>query len=155
MSAPVVHVFRGCRVEVWPERRFLQTVFPDGARVRAAPMDAQAVAAADHGYQEPWPYVHDHEILHTVVAEALGWPHSPTLWYVAHKADPQDRTDRPSLVASEETLVCALQAYLNGQDWTYQLGFLRLALGTIDLDDLAARALALLAGSRERTGAAA
>lgn len=105
--------FAACEVRVWDDLRALQTHFPDGSYVPAAPKhdDEQAALARAHGYgADVWALVRDHEVCHTLVGEALGHPHSPTLWYVAHPGSPEPDW------AAEEALVLALQAALNGAE---------------------------------------
>lgn len=88
-SAPsVVHRFRGCEVHEYPDRGdngYLETVWPDGAKCPATrDHTMQNTAYARHlGYQSVRDALREHELAHTFVAEALGFPHSPTLRAVA------------------------------------------------------------------------
>lgn len=76
---------------------FVVTAFEDGAQVIARPV------------HEPWASTAVHDPLHTLLAWHLGWPHSPTLWHVAHRD--LDTAD-PRLVGAEERAVLALQRTL-------------------------------------------
>lgn len=113
MDEPLEIRFKGCRVLVWPERGLLHTVFPDGTYVPAVGNgDPDSIARArELGYGDgpaaTWHMSREHEVLHTVLAEHMGEPHSPTLWAVAHHV-PNER----GVKASEEGRVLALQAYL-------------------------------------------
>jgi hypothetical protein len=131
---------RGCKVLVWPERRYLETRFPDGCKVPAAPNfdEASRALALEIGYGDgpdaTWNMSRfEHEILHTVVAEHLGQPFSAALWLTAHGA-----VGRRGVISGEEGRVLALQAFLN-------LGTRSPALDELpDLDTLVAVARATL-----------
>jgi hypothetical protein len=110
----ITATFRNCIVEIWPETRYLQTVYQDGRKVPAAPEDtaeyrAQAEARGYGG--DTWLLCCEHEPCHTWLAEKLGQPWSWTLWWVAHK----DILGKPpkGLWHDEEELVLAFQQYAN------------------------------------------
>lgn len=112
-AAPRLFSFRNCIVRVFEETRYLETVFCDGAKVPAAPQDNDEyrATAARLGYgTDTWRMCREHEIAHTVVCEAFGLPHSPTLWAVAH-GHKNGIPDSPGEMAAEEALVLAYQAW--------------------------------------------
>lgn len=111
---PVVTRCGVCVIRVWPETMFVETVWPDGAKVPAAPNfdDASCALAAELGYKDTWAMSLAHETLHTWLAVQAGLPFfSPTLWYVAHQLKPPR-----GLAPTEEARVLAFQAALNGRD---------------------------------------
>lgn len=110
--------FRACTVRIfdgWIETRFKA----DGSTSHFhPPIDAPDFrsAANEMGYVDPWLYAQEHDICHALVADALGWDHSPSVWAAAHgkthKADgtPFRMSER---VAYDEHLTNRLQAYMN------------------------------------------
>src|SRR5215211_2094253 len=107
--------FRNCEVRADLATGFTETIFPDGARVPAYPngTDEQRVTTRRTGYGDDIAAMcREHEILHTWLAEKFGFPHSPTLWAVAHG---QAEGCAPIWAQhGEEALVMAFQEYLNG-----------------------------------------
>lgn len=94
---------------------YTETCYHDGTRVTATPEDSDPYRAnaAELGYgTDTASLSRDHEILHTFLAEALGYGSSPTLWAVAHNFE--------GAVAAiweqeeEETWTLAFQSYLRG-----------------------------------------
>ena len=94
---------------------YTETCYHDGTRVTATPEDSNPYRAnaAALGYgADTASLSRDHEILHTFLAEALGFGTSPTLWAVAHNFE--------GAVApvweqeEEETWTLAFQSYLRG-----------------------------------------
>ena len=120
-----------------------ETAFHDGTRVEAQPeeSDGYRALAADMGYgPDTAALSREHEILHTFLAEALGYGSSPTLWAVAHgqtgKVAPRWEQEE------EEAWVLAFQTYLNGGPAAPPLE--RLSERGLDLEELRAEAKLLL-----------
>ncbi len=133
--------FRHCWVNTAPG--YTETCFHDGTRVTAAPDDSDEYRdkAARYGYGDDLEALsRDHEILHTFLAEALGYGASPTLWAVAH--------EQQGGVASyweqieEEGWTLAFQTYLQGGPPTEPLR--RLTDAGLDLETLREDARRLL-----------
>jgi hypothetical protein len=109
------HKMKNCRVEIDDDERRAETIFEDGSRLPAAPiMDAENVARARAlGYEGSdedavWAMTRHHDLVHTVIAEAEGWPYSPTLHAVAN-----GYTLPPGTSQREERLVFLVQRLLN------------------------------------------
>jgi hypothetical protein len=104
-----------CHFVIDDEARRAETIFDDGSRLPAAPvMDAENIARARAlGYtgsdeDAVWAMTRHHDLVHTVIAEAEGWPYSPTLHAVANGyALPPGTSQR------EERLVFLIQRLLN------------------------------------------
>ena len=108
-----VFPFRNCEVHERVDRAYLETRFPDGTSVPAAPRQdiEQAFTAQDLGYGcDVYRMVREHELVHCLLAEAIGLPRSATLWAVAHPNDP----DNISLAEqhAEEAMVLGFPRYL-------------------------------------------
>jgi hypothetical protein len=107
------YVFAGCTVIVDEEHRYLETWFPDGTRVPAAPnYDAASIERAhDLGYEgDTWAMTRDHELAHSWLAVTSGLGQSPTLWHLAHpEAEPLGEHD----VNGEEARVLRFQRTLS------------------------------------------
>lgn len=93
---------------------YVETLFRDGSTVPAAPQsDGPYRERAELlGYgKDTAAMMREHELLHTVLAQAAGLPHSPTLWAVAHPNDPSN----PPLheLHEEEARVLHAQSVLN------------------------------------------
>lgn len=93
----------------------LETVFPDGATLRAIPdftRDGERAAAMGVSVVDLW---RTHDLAHAVLADALHMPYSPTLYRVAHGFPlPEDAT------GLEEDVCLALQEYaLTGRKTGY------------------------------------
>ena len=102
-------------VRVWPEDHYLETVFPDGTKVPAAPEDTDEARslASDLGYGDDlWRMCLEHELLHTALLQRLGYEHSPTLWEVAH-GNSKGIPGKPWAMRGEEGLVLAYQTFKN------------------------------------------
>ncbi len=122
---------------------YTETCYHDGTRVTATPEDSDQYRAnaAALGYgTDTAALSRDHEILHTFLAEALGFGSSPTLWAVAHNFE--------GAVApiweqeEEETWTLAFQSYLRGGPKTE--GLQRLTAAGLDVDTLREEARRLL-----------
>jgi hypothetical protein len=84
------------------------TRFPDGTEVHAHPShtDEQAGAARALGYSHVGEMTRDHDLLHSVIAEARGLPYSPVLWALAHgEPAPEGADDEERLVLLAQRLV--------------------------------------------------
>lgn len=99
------------QVKVGPS--WVLTRYDDGTEVHAHPdgTDLQAAIARSLGYGDDQAAVdrmtQDHDLLHTMIADARGWPRSQTLWGVPHgKCAPREVTD------DEERLVMRVQRLL-------------------------------------------
>lgn len=111
--------FRGCWVNVDDRAQWLQTVFPNGAKLPARPEPGPGYAAlADRlGYRgDLWRCCWEHEVFHTIACELSGAAHSPTLFTAACQLSgivpvaPFPVND----AAYEERLILDLQAFFNG-----------------------------------------
>ena len=110
----IEHQFRNCVVRLWPDERYMQTRFPDGTFCPAVPvLNAESQARARSlGYGEDLARMSvEHELAHTVLAEAYGLPHSPALWAVAHGEAP------PHNAQLEEATVLGLQRFGREKAW--------------------------------------
>jgi hypothetical protein len=111
-----VHEMKNCRFEIDDDARRAQTIFKDGSRLAAAPvMDAENIARARAlGYKDGsdadavWAMTRHHDLVHTLMAEAEGWPWSPTLHAVAN-----GYSLPPGTSQREERLVFLIQRLLN------------------------------------------
>ncbi len=125
---------------------YTETLYFDGTKVPAAPSGTQEQAhtARSLGYGDDVPrMVQEHEVLHTLLAEARDLPVSPVLWDVAHGVRVEGR--RLEEHYQEEREVLALQRYLNTGDRNQDPGGVLSALDfEIDLDAVRERALELL-----------
>jgi hypothetical protein len=113
----VIYVFPGCRVLVDEAARYLETRFPDGTKVPAAPnTDPRSLAMADElGYgDDTWAMSRDHEITHTWLAHLDGTEISPVLWRLAHPQGPPPQPT-PTEIAEEEARALTFQAKLDKQ----------------------------------------
>jgi hypothetical protein len=137
--------FAGCRVEVDAPRALCETIFPDGAVVRARPQATPSyrARAAQLGYGgDAAACSREHELLHCWLAEKCGHPVSPTLWAVAHR-----RRIDPDSAGFEEDLVMGFQRFLNTARKSKALRVL-VWMGH-DLQNLRRDALVLLRAERE------
>ena len=94
---------------------YTETCYHDGTRVTATPEDSDAYRAnaSALGYgTDTAALSRDHEILHTFLAEALGYGSSPTLWAVAHNFEAQ--TAPVWEQEEEEAWTLAFQSFLRG-----------------------------------------
>lgn len=116
MSIRVI-CFRHCRFVC--STGYAETVFPDGAFCPALFVDDDPARqhAAELGYGTDTRRMHiEHELSHTLLAEARGLPYSPTLRNVAVPGTTPD-AER----ADEEWLVFAFQRYVTRGDWEAKL----------------------------------
>jgi hypothetical protein len=110
-----VHSLRRCRFEIDDERRRARTVFDDGSELAAAPvMDEENIARARSlGYagddeEAVWEMTRHHDLVHTLLAEAEGFPFSLTLHAVANGYELP-----PGMAQREERIVFLIQRLLN------------------------------------------
>lgn len=133
--------FKHCLVHASPG--YTETVYNDATVVTATPQDSDEYRANArlYGYgPDTAAFSRDHEILHTFLAEALGFGSSPTLWAVAH-----GQGDDVAAIweqEEEESWTLAFQSYLNGGPYTAPLD--RFAQTGIDAAALRAQARLLL-----------
>ena len=105
--------FQHCWVHSAPG--YTETCYHDGTRVTATPEDSDSYRAnaAALGYgADTASLSRDHEILHTFLAEALGYGSSPTLWAVAHNFEGEVALLWEQ--EEEESWTLAFQSYLRG-----------------------------------------
>jgi len=122
---------------------YTETCYHDGTRVPAVPQDSDEYRglAAEFGYGDDTAALsREHEILHTFLAEALGYGTSPTLWAVAHGQ--QGGVAPVWEQEEEEAWTLAFQVYLHGGPNAEPLG--RFADAGIDLEALREDARRLL-----------
>ena len=101
------------------EAQTVTTTFDDGAQLVARPsLDAESVARAQAlGYrgspaEVTWAMTRDHDVLHTILAEAKGHVGSVALWTAAHPREPVTSRMRQNADAEERT-VLLMQRLLN------------------------------------------
>ena len=104
-----------CRFEIDDARRRARTVFDDGSQLVAAPvMDEENIARARTlGYrgsdeEAVWSMTRHHDLVHTLLAEAEGFPFSLTLHAVANGYELPPGTSQ-----REERIVFLIQRLLN------------------------------------------
>jgi hypothetical protein len=110
----VQYVFPGCAIFVDEEARYVETRFPDGAKVGSTPNDDAHTmrVAVDLGYgTDTWSMSRDHEIAHSWLAHLDGREWSRTMWRLAHPDDPTVPDDAE--VAEEEQRILEFQATLD------------------------------------------
>ncbi len=133
--------FEHCWVNCVPG--YTETCYHDGTKVTATPEDSDQYRAntALFGYgTDTRGLSREHEILHTFLAEKLGFGSSPTLWAVAH-----GQTEDVAAIweqEEEETWTLAFQTYLHGGPPTD--GLQRLTDAGLDPAALREEALRLL-----------
>jgi hypothetical protein len=115
MRGMEVHRLRGCRVEIDDETQRAVTKFDDGSELAAAPvLDEENIARARAlGYsgsdeEAVWSMTRHHDLVHSLLAEAEGFPHSLTLHSVANGYDLP-----PGVPEREERIVFLIQRLLN------------------------------------------
>ncbi len=107
---PITFQFSRCHLDYWPTREYLETVFEDGSRVEASPMDdlEYRATAGKLGYgRDVMRMCLHHEFIHSLRAEILGLPYSQVLWDVAHGIHGDE-----ALARDEEAAVLRLQKLL-------------------------------------------
>lgn len=108
MKEPIRFEIGKTVVDVWPSRRYLETIFEDGTKVPACPQDTDEYrkTAMDTGYgTNTWALSLEHELIHSLLSGGRSW----TLWSVAH-----DHIGlAPDIVAQEEKRVMEFQKKLN------------------------------------------
>lgn len=117
MESLSVEIMRlhSCLVRIFDQAHYLETVFPDGHKVGAAPEDTDEYRATAEriGYgADTWKLCRDHEMAHTVLMQTLGLAYSPTLWAVAH-GEAKEISGSPGEMGAEEELVLAFQHWRN------------------------------------------
>lgn len=123
--------FKHCLVHASPG--YTETVYHDGTVVTATPQDTDSYRsnAQLYGYgTDTAAFSRDHEILHTFLAEALGFGSSPTLWAVAH-----GQSEEVAAIweqEEEEGWTLAFQSYLNGGAYTPPLDRLNAAGSSVE-----------------------
>ena len=133
--------FEHCWVNSTPG--YTESCYHDGTKVTATPEDSEQYRAntVAFGYgTDTAALSREHEILHTFLAEALGFGSSPTLWAVAH-----GQTGNVAPVweqEEEEAWTLAFQIYLHGGPPTEPLH--RFINAGLDVDALREEALKLL-----------
>jgi hypothetical protein len=134
-----------CRVDIWAEHKILATVFEDGLSVTAAANDdADSVAlAATLGYCSTWEMSRAHEIAHTLLDVARGYPYSRVLRGVAVREAGGSKEDVITAAASdfEEGLCMDFQRFV-------MLGIMtpRLVESELDLEGLKGQLLEMTCG---------
>ncbi len=110
-----VHNLQRCRVEIDESRQRARTVFDDGSHLVAAPVmnDENIARARSLGYEGSpeeavWDMTRHHDLVHTLLAQAEGFPFSPTLHAVANGYDLP-----PGMAQREERIVFLIQRLLN------------------------------------------
>src|SRR5215212_5962529 len=112
-----VEVFqmKRCRFEIDDDKKRARTIFEDGSEVVAAPvMDDENIARArvlgytGSGEEAVWETTRHHDLVHTMLAEAEGFPFSLTLHAVANGYEL-----RPGTAIREERIVFLIQRLLN------------------------------------------
>ena len=106
------HQFGSVTVEAYypPAPSRVVTTFADGSVLEAVPHDTADYSdrAASLGYDSADDMNREHDVLHSYLADALGWPCSPTLYAAAHNEEiPREQADR------EEACVLAFARYMN------------------------------------------
>ena len=112
--------FKHCWVNSAPG--YTETCYHDGTKVTATPEDSDEYRAnaALFGYgSDTAALSREHEILHTFLAEKLGYGTSPTLWAVAHNFEGQVAQIWEQ--EEEESWTLPFQAYLHGAPETEAL----------------------------------
>jgi hypothetical protein len=115
MAAMEVHSMRRCRFEIDDQRRRARTVFDDGSELVAAPVmndeniaRARALGYAGGDEEAVWEMTRHHDLVHTLLAEAEGFPFSLTLHSVANGYELP-----PGMSQREERIVFLIQRLLN------------------------------------------
>jgi hypothetical protein len=143
-------------MEVDDEHQVQRVILPDGAVVLGEPhvdpsryapeqIEAYAERAREHGYDDPWQACVEHDALHQLVAEWLGWSSSLSLWIAAHPV-----SILRGIIRWEDVIVLSMQRLLNVQPPDPSLGVLT-AQGH-DLDHLKCAAMELLRSRGRRAG---
>ena len=110
----MLYKFPGCEVRVDEHRRYVETRFPDGARVGSTPnADEHTLnVAAELGYgTDTFAMSRDHELAHSWLAYQDGRVASPTMWRLAHP-EAEGLPDDVE-VSQEEARVLAFQKALD------------------------------------------
>jgi len=109
------HRLKGAVVEIDDEAQRAKTRFNDGSELPAAPvMDPENIARARSlGYggtdeEAVWDMTRHHDLVHSLLAEAEGFPHSLTLHAVANGYELP-----PGIAEREERIVFLIQRLLN------------------------------------------
>lgn len=109
-------ILGACTVTIDDTARYLETRFPDGTVLPAAPnYDPASIALAhDLGYVgDTWAMSRDHELTHSWLAALDGLDWSPTLWHVAHRGAPGHVPMSGDAIRAEEARVLNAQRSLS------------------------------------------
>lgn len=94
MRPNAYHLPGGVLYEVDDEQFHVATTFPDGKVATGVAQfeDEDEARARGLGYEGTrpdvcWSMHRDHDLLHTIVAQAAGWPYSMVLWASAHAVE--------------------------------------------------------------------
>jgi hypothetical protein len=123
----IVDLGFGVTFRVFPETRYVETLFPDGFRAGATrePTAENLKEAEEQGYEGPdrcWRSLIEHELMHTLVARALFDRESIVLRYEAGaELAPYGRR------LLEEGVVLSLQHFLNWHEMDEMLCYRGLA----------------------------
>jgi hypothetical protein len=118
-----------CTVTVVHDWQMARTTFCDGSSAEVWVMGIDPAEGRGWcealGYADLWDHLREHDLIHTWLAVRMGYPHSPTLWTVAHAGQTiYGMLDRVGIDA-EEWLVTEFQRYLNtGERDEYPLRWL-------------------------------
>jgi hypothetical protein len=127
------------RVRIDAESHWMETVFLDGSRCIATPLDTDAYReqAEALGYgADTWRYCVEHELFHTWVSLKMGRPRSIMLWDTAHTGG----RGWPPGGREEEQYVTGFQRWLNtGEADEHTHEFLTMCLDMWGLDSFAVR----------------
>jgi hypothetical protein len=88
---------------------WVEITMPDGTTFNAVPEDNDSYRAMAQklGYgTDTWAMCRDHDAMHAILADALGFPYSPALMGAAHKEPLNEVT------GAEEDMVLAAQRFL-------------------------------------------
>jgi len=105
---------KNCHFRVSDADKYCTTIYPDGTQAPAIPMASQLEFAKELGYNNAWDMVKFHELIHTILCEEKGEPHSRVLWNIAHGKEEDDHWKE-----EEQVLLC--QRVINR---LIELGFL-------------------------------
>jgi hypothetical protein len=110
-----IHKLQRCRVEIDEDERRARTVWDDGSHLVAAPVmnDENVARARSLGYsgapeEAVWAMTRHHDLVHSLLAEAEGFPFSLTLHAVANGYGLP-----PGMAQREERIVFLIQRLMN------------------------------------------
>jgi hypothetical protein len=107
--------FRCCQVFIHPG--WVETHFREDGSVShfRPPLKEELFLTGmkEVGLTDPWHHGFQHELSHALIADALGWPHSWSVWASAHGRANKAFGNWPQRIYDEEHLVKSLQALTN------------------------------------------